>query len=91
MWVLQDKLVDPDTVSHLFQITPTIGCVMTGLLPDARNQVQRAQAEAAEWRYKYGYEIEVVDLAKRLANINQVCVSAPSSPSFLLCCSLLEG
>lgn len=72
----QDKLVDPDTVTHLFQITPTIGCVMTGLLPDARNQVQRAQAEAAEWRYKYGYEIEVVDLAKRLANINQVCVSS---------------
>ncbi|CED85449.1 20s proteasome subunit [Phaffia rhodozyma] len=69
---IADKLVDPSTVTHLFQITPTIGCVMTGLLPDARSQVQTAQAEAAEWRYKYGYEIEPVDLAKRLANINQV-------------------
>jgi len=67
-----DKLLDPDTITHLFSITPTIGCAMTGLIADARSQVQRAQAEAAEFRYKYGYEIEPELLARRLANINQV-------------------
>jgi len=67
-----DKLLDPETITHLFQITPTIGCVMTGLIADARAQVQRTRSEAASFRYKYGYEITPDALAKRMANINQV-------------------
>ncbi|KAK4685646.1 20S proteasome subunit alpha 1, partial [Tremellales sp. Uapishka_1] len=67
-----DKLLDPETITHLFQITPTIGCVMTGLIADARAQVQRTRSEAAQFRYQYGYEITPDALAKRMANINQV-------------------
>jgi hypothetical protein len=45
---------------------------MTGSIADARAQVQRAQGEAAEFRYRYGYEMPCDVLAKRIANINQV-------------------
>ena len=64
--------MEPSTVTHLFPLSPSIGCVMTGLLPDARASISRIRMEAAEWRYKYGYEIPTDMLAKRVANINQV-------------------
>lgn len=45
---------------------------MTGSIADARAFAQRAQGEAAEFRYKYGYEMPCDALSKRLANISQV-------------------
>ncbi|KAI9805723.1 MAG: Proteasome subunit YC7alpha/Y8 (protease yscE subunit 7) [Piccolia ochrophora] len=67
-----DKLIDPSSVSHIFKLSSSVGCVMTGSIADARASVNRARGEAAEFRYKFGYEMPCDVLAKRLANINQV-------------------
>ncbi|KAI5788897.1 nucleophile aminohydrolase [Peziza echinospora] len=67
-----DKLIDPASVTHIFSLSPNVGCVMTGSIADARAFVTRARGEASEFRYKFGYEMPCDVLAKRLANINQV-------------------
>ncbi|KAG5418084.1 SCL1 [Candida metapsilosis] len=69
---IPDKLLDASTISYIFKITPSIGMVATGSIADARAQALRARSEATEFRYKYGYEMPVESLSKRMANLSQL-------------------
>lgn len=67
-----DKLIDPTSVTRIFKVTKFIGVLVTGLTADARSIVQQARQQAAEFRFKFGYEIPVDYLAKVLADKAQV-------------------
>ncbi len=67
-----DKLIDPSSVTSMFRLSETHGCVATGILTDAKAMVQRTRAMAAEFKFNYAYEIPVEYLAKRVADENQI-------------------
>ncbi|PNW70092.1 hypothetical protein CHLRE_17g705400v5 [Chlamydomonas reinhardtii] len=69
---VQDKLIDPTSVTRLFKITKFIGMLVTGLPADTRAIVQQARQQAADFRFKFGYEVPVDYLAKVLADKAQV-------------------
>lgn len=69
---IPDKLVDPSSVTSIHKITRTIGMLVTGMQGDSRSLVQKARSEAAEFRFKYGYEIPPDFLARILADQAQV-------------------
>jgi 20S proteasome subunit alpha 1 len=67
-----DKLIDPTSVTHMYKVTKHVGMLVTGQLADARSLVQKARSEAADFRFKFGYEMPVDYLAKVLADQAQV-------------------
>ncbi|KAF6008460.1 hypothetical protein HII12_004210 [Brettanomyces bruxellensis] len=69
---IPDKLLDPASITYIFKISPSIGMLATGSIADGRALAIRARSESAEFKYKYGYEMPVDTLTKRMANLAQV-------------------
>lgn len=87
---VQDRLVDASSVTSIYRITDSIGCLMIGLQPDIRAQVDRVRYEANEFMYQNGYAMPVHVLAKRIADICQVYTQEASSRA-LACVMLMIG
>ncbi|KAJ1444896.1 nucleophile aminohydrolase [Pelagophyceae sp. CCMP2097] len=69
---VQDRLVDPSSVTNIFKVTETMAVLMTGLPADCRTQVTRLRYEANEFKLQYGFAMPVASLAKRVGDICQV-------------------
>ena len=86
---IPDRLMDPKSVSHIFSITPKIGCLATGMIADCKAQIQRARYEAADFQFKFGYSIPVHVLARRIADIAQVNTQSASMRPLATVCLLI--
>ncbi|KPI90723.1 putative Proteasome alpha 1 subunit [Leptomonas seymouri] len=69
---IPDRLMRPDSVTALYEVTAGIGACMTGRAPDGRALVQRAREEASDYQYRYGVPIPIALLAKRMGDKAQV-------------------
>lgn len=56
----------------MYKLSPTIGCIATGLTPDSRSQIQKARQECADFKHEYAYNVPPAYLAGRMADQNQV-------------------
>ena len=69
---IQDKLIDPLSVTRMHNITKNIGVCVTGRIPDARALIYKCRSIAAEFKFDNGYDIPVRYLANKVANYNQI-------------------
>lgn len=76
---IPDRLIDPSSITSIYRITDSIGCLMLGILPDIRSQVERLRYEANEFKFNNGYPMPVHVLSKRIADICQVYTQEASN------------
>ncbi|KAE8661382.1 Proteasome subunit alpha type-6 [Hibiscus syriacus] len=77
-----DKLLDQTSVTHLFPITMFLGLLATGMTSDARTLVQQARNEAADFRFRYGYEMPV-DVLSKCSALGWMLVKITRTPRHL--------
>jgi 20S proteasome subunit alpha 1 len=69
---VQDKLIDPSTVTHMFRITDSIAVCLVGLLTDVFYMARRLGHVAAIFQRKNGFDIPVSVAAQELAAVHQL-------------------
>lgn len=62
------KTIIPGSNQTLYSVTPNIGILVGGHIPDGRNLVSRAKSEASSYLKNYGVEITGKILSERIAN-----------------------
>lgn len=69
---VEDKLIDPSTVTHMFRISEHVGACLVGLTPDMHYICRQLRAIAAKFEFKNGFEAPVSVLAGGLSEIHQL-------------------
>ena len=66
-----DKLIDPNTVTHMYRVTENVGACLVGLNSDVHYNLLVLRNEAAKFQLKNGFPIPVSILASKLSETHQ--------------------
>jgi 20S proteasome subunit alpha 7 len=66
--IINSKTIIAGSNQTLYSVTPNIGILVGGHIPDGRNLVQRAKSEASSYLKNYGIEITGKILSERIAS-----------------------
>lgn len=79
---VDDRLIDPSSVTNILRITPQIGVMITGRESDGRSWVTRLKQEAFEYLQENGNQIPVDVMTVRAANIAQLYTQKSSMRAY---------
>lgn len=85
-----DRLLDASSLTSIYRITDSVGCLIMGITADVRAQVDRLRYEANEFAFNNGFPMPPHALSKRIADICQVYTQEASSRA-LACMMLIIG
>ncbi|SBT74758.1 proteasome subunit alpha type-6, putative [Plasmodium malariae] len=71
-YISQDKLLDYNNITNIYNITDEIGCSMVGMPGDCLSMVYKARLEASEFLYINGYNVNVETLCRNICDKIQV-------------------
>lgn len=66
-----DKMIVADSVTNIFNISSTCGCIIVGNMNDARYVVTWLRQQTANFKFKFCYEAPIHVIAQRLAQYMQ--------------------
>lgn len=69
---IDDRMIDPVSVTYIHRITSEIGCLVTGRDADGRAWISRLRHESFKYLEENGHQIPVDILAMRAADIAQL-------------------
>ncbi|KOB88546.1 hypothetical protein PFDG_02799 [Plasmodium falciparum Dd2] len=71
-YISQDKLLDYNNITNIYNITDEIGCSMVGMPGDCLSMVYKARSEASEFLYSNGYNVNAETLCRNICDKIQV-------------------
>jgi 20S proteasome subunit alpha 1 len=76
---VSDRLMEPESVTHIFTINNKVGCCVTGTMADCKSYIRRARYEAGQWTYDNGFLCPVSVIAQRMADLAQINTQVAST------------